>query len=114
MTRLIYVVLISAPIVFFYVLKSNYVAAHVGSYTEKDRYAMVRHMIAVMKFNGKIHTKVYGVENLPQEGGYVMYPNHQGKYDVLGIMWAHKLPCTFVIDKKRSGIPFADMKYLTL
>lgn len=107
MTRLIYVVLISAPIVFFYVLKSNYVAAHVGSYTEKDRYAMVRHMIAVMKFNGKIHTKVYGVENLPQEGGYVMYPNHQGKYDVLGIMWAHKLPCTFVIDKKRSGIPFA-------
>ena len=107
MTRLIYVILISAPIVFFYVLKSNYVAAHVNDYSEKDRYAMVRHMITIMKFNGKIHTKVYGEENLPCEGGYVMYPNHQGKYDALGIIWAHKTPCTFVIDKKRSGIPFA-------
>lgn len=107
MTRLIYVILISAPIVFFYVIKSNYVATHANNYSEKDRYAMVRHMISVMKFNGGIHTTVYGAENLPDDGGYVMYPNHQGKYDVLGIIGAHRNPCTFVIDKKRSGIPFA-------
>lgn len=107
MTRLIYVILISAPIVFFYVIKSNYVAAHANNYSEEDCYSMVRHMISIMKFNGKIRTKAYGMENLPKEGGYVMYPNHQGKYDVLGIIGAHKKPCTFVIDKKRSGIPFA-------
>lgn len=107
MTRLIYVILISAPIVFFYILKSNIVAAHVDHYSETDRYKMVRHMISVMKLNGKIHTEVYGADNLPKEGGYVMYPNHQGKYDALGIIWAHKNPCTFVIDRKRSGIPFA-------
>lgn len=108
MLRLIYVTLISAPIVLFYVLKSNYVAAHINRYPENNRYQMVRHMISVMKFNGRIHTKVYGLDNLPRDGGYVMYPNHQGKYDALGIIWAHKKPCTFVIDKKRSGIPFAN------
>lgn len=107
MLRLIYVVLISAPIVFFYVLKSKYVASHINNYSEKYRYSMARHMVSVMKFNGRIHTKVYGIENMPKEGGYVMYPNHQGKYDVLGIIHAHVEPCTFVIDKKRSGIPFA-------
>lgn len=107
MIRLVYVILISAPIVLFYVLKSNYVASHVNSYSEEDCYSMVRHMISIMKFNGRIHTDVYGAENLPNDGGYVMYPNHQGKYDALGIIWAHKKPCTFVIDKKRSGIPFA-------
>ena len=31
-----------------------------------------------------------------------MYPNHQGKYDALGIMYAHKNPCTFVMDKAKS------------
>lgn len=107
MIRLIYVILISAPIVFFYVLKSNYVVAHEKKYSEEECYSMVRHMVSIMKLNGGIKTKVYGVENLPSDGGYVMYPNHQGKYDVLGIIGAHKKPCTFVIDKKRSGIPFA-------
>lgn len=107
MTRLIYVVLISAPIVFFYVLKSNYVVAHESNYSEEECYSMVRHMVSIMQFNGRIKTLVYGVENLPEDGGYVMYPNHQGKYDVLGIIGAHQKPCTFVIDNKRSGIPFA-------
>lgn len=107
MTRLILVILVSAPIVLFYVIKSNYVTAHMEDYTEKDRYAMVQNMIGIMQRNGKIETKVYGEDNLPDEGGYVMYPNHQGKYDALGIIGAHKKPCTFLIDKKRSGIPFA-------
>ena len=31
-----------------------------------------------------------------------MYPNHQGKYDVLGIMYTHKSPCSFVMDKRKS------------
>ena len=31
-----------------------------------------------------------------------MYPNHQGKYDVLGIIYTHKMPCSFVMDKKKS------------
>ena len=31
-----------------------------------------------------------------------MYPNHQGKYDVMGIMYTHKEPCSFVMDKRKS------------
>lgn len=107
MIRLIYVILISLPIVLFYVVKSNYVASHMEAYSEDTRYTMVQNMISIMKKNGRIETKVYGEENLPKEGGYVMYPNHQGKYDALGIIWAHRTPCTFLIDDKRSNIPFA-------
>ena len=43
--------------------------------------------ICLMKVTGGIHTKAYGQENLPKEGGYMMYPNHQGKYDALGIVY---------------------------
>ena len=31
-----------------------------------------------------------------------MYPNHQGKYDVLGILITHEKPCSFVMDKNKS------------
>ena len=45
---------------------------------------------------------MYGEENLPKEGGYIMYPNHQGKYDALGIISTHRKPCSFVMDKVKS------------
>lgn len=106
MLRLYYVILISLPIVLYYIARSRYVTRHIENYSEQERYGMVRRMIAVMKHNGRIVTDVYGEENLPQEGGYVMYSNHQGKYDVLGIISAHRNPCTFVIDEKRSHLLF--------
>ena len=33
----------------------------------------------------------------------LVYPNHQGKYDALGIMITHKKPCSFVMDKLKSN-----------
>ena len=107
MVRLIYVILASLPFVLFYLAKSHYVIEHIDNYSEQEVYSMVQRMIQIMKHNGKIETDVFGKENLPKEGGYVMYPNHQGKYDALGIINAHDTPCTFLIDEKRSGLPFA-------
>lgn len=37
-----------------------------------------------------------------------MYPNHQGKYDALGIMITHKSPCSFVMDKVKSKMILVD------
>lgn len=71
-------------------------------YTDEDRYAFAQKAIRYMKDSGAIKTKAYGEENLPKEGGYVMYPNHQGKYDALGIIYTHKKPCSFVMDKNKS------------
>lgn len=71
-------------------------------YSEEKRYAYAMKLIRYLKNSAKITTEVYGVENLPTEGGYVMFPNHQGKYDALGIMYAHRGPCTFVMDKAKS------------
>lgn len=75
---------------------------HKDKYPEKTRYAYALRLIRFLKKSARITTEVYGTENLPEEGGYVMYPNHQGKYDALGIMYAHHNPCTFVMDKAKS------------
>lgn len=105
MIRICYTVGLSLPFVIYYLLKISYVEHHDRAYDEPRRYRIARHMIGVMKFNGRIHTTVYGLENLPSEGGYVMYPNHQGKYDVLGIIAAHEKPCTVMIDDARADLP---------
>lgn len=102
MLRLFYVIIISLPFVLFYLGKAEYIKRHDDKYTEADRYEIARRAVSIMQHNGFIHTDVYGEENLPEEGGYVMYANHQGKYDALGIISAHEKPCTVMIDEKRS------------
>lgn len=77
-------------------------ADHPERYSQEERYSLVKHVIYLMNRTGKITTKAYGLENLPKEGGYIMYPNHQGKYDVLGIMYTHPTPCSLVMDKRKS------------
>ena len=75
-------------------------------YNEETTYRYVQYISEVMQKTGHIKTEVYGEENLPKNGGYMMYPNHQGKYDVYGIISVHKEPCTFVMDIKKSNIIF--------
>lgn len=108
MLRFWYVIIISLPYIIFYLAKGNYIEKHADAYSETDRYRMALRVIRVMKRNGRISTRVSGVENLPKDGGYVMYPNHQGKYDALGIMDAHKQPCTVMMDEKRSHMVIVD------
>ena len=72
-------------------------------YNEEIKYRYVQYIAEVMKKTGRVKTEVYGEENLPKEGGYMMYPNHQGKYDVYGIISTHKQPCTFVMDINKSN-----------
>ena len=102
MLKSIYVILMNLHRAPYMIPKMRNRADHPEKYTEEQRYALVHHVIYLMNKTGKITTEAYGLENLPQEGGYMMYPNHQGKYDVLGIMYTHKKPCSFVMDKNKS------------
>ncbi|MBQ9142418.1 MAG: 1-acyl-sn-glycerol-3-phosphate acyltransferase [Lachnospiraceae bacterium] len=113
MPRLIYLCIICLPFIIYYLWKIGYIERHSWRYNEDDRYNFACRMIAIMKRRGRIHTNAYGTENLPSEGGYVMYANHQGKYDTLGIISVHKKPCTVMMDEKRSRIILAD-QFITL
>lgn len=113
MSRLIYVCILSFPIILYYLWKVQYVENHSWRYDEADRYRFARYMIYIMKHNGHIKTRVFGTENLPDSGGYIMYANHQGKYDSLGIISVHDNPCTVLMDEKRSHLILAD-QFVTL
>ena len=82
--------------------KMRFEADHPECFSERKRYELDRHVIRIMCRTGKISTQCFGLENLPEEGGYVMCPNHQGKYDALAIMLCHDEPCSVVMDIKKS------------
>lgn len=101
MIRFLKVILWNLPRIYM-IPKMAYRAKHTERYGEESRYAYARLAIRRMMRAGHIVTKRFGVENLPQEGGYLLCPNHQGKYDALGIMISHDKPCSVVIDDARS------------
>lgn len=84
------------------VIKTMRHMAKPENYTEKEGYAYVRYVISELKKTGHIHTECFGAENLPKEGGYMLYPNHQGKYDAYGIVSVHDEPCSVVMDQAKS------------
>ena len=96
------VVIIKNILHIYMVPRMEYMAAHKERYSLEQRYRYALLAIKRMKRAGRIYTKGYGTENLPKEGGYIMFPNHQGKYDALGIIWTHKKPCSVVIDDAKS------------
>ena len=75
-------------------------------YNEEKCYKYAHYIVDLMHRTGHIKTKGYGMENLPKEGGYMMYPNHQGKYDAYGIVGVHEKPCSVVMDEAKSRGPF--------
>lgn len=100
--RFYYVALTSPLFVFRMIRKTNKVMENPEKYTMEERYRMAQKIMDHMRKRGRTRTEVYGKENLPKEGGYIMYANHQGKYDALGIMLNHDEPCSVLMEKKQS------------
>lgn len=107
MVRFYYVILISLPFIIYYLLMAIHYANHREQYDDEQCYDLAQRLIKRFKKNARICTISYGEDNLPDEGGYIMYSNHQGKYDALGIISAHERPCSIVMDEERSQIILA-------
>ena len=107
MLRFYFVIITSIIFIIYYIVKLRIMSANKKLFTIESRYRTVRHLAIHCMINSNIRTLVYGVDKLPKEGGYVMYPNHQGRYDIVGIFYAHKKPCTLVMEAERSKIPIA-------
>ena len=101
MLRFVYIIATSIILACIAIYRLSHVAAD-DRFSEEDRYAEAIRTIKLLKKKGKITTIADGIDNLPDNGGYLMYSNHQGKYDALGIISTHKEPCSLVMDEAKS------------
>ena len=55
--------------------------------------------------SGRVDLEIHGEENLPKEIGFIMFPFHQGMFDVLILIKVMENPITAVLKKELVNIP---------
>lgn len=83
-------------------------------YTEEQRYAHLRFITKRANKGGHVEIEGYGTENLPKESGYILFPNHQGMYDVLTIIATHEKPFAVVMKKELMKIHMLDKVFIAM
>ena len=83
-------------------------------HTEKERYDFLRMIVKKVNKSGHVTIDVHGVENLPEENGFVLFPNHQGLFDVLSIIEACDTPFSVVAKIEVKDILFLKQVFAIL
>lgn len=89
--------LFQVPVWFFQIDKMG---KHKDRYPEKERYKYLRNLVKRINVGGRIEVKEYGADNLPKEDGFILFPNHQGLFDMLAIIDSCPRPMGAVIKKE--------------
>ena len=80
-------------------------AGNLDTYTEEERYAILQGICHYANNGGNVKVDVTGLENIPEENGFMLFPNHQGMYDILALVEVCPKPITVVAKKEVSKIP---------
>lgn len=56
------------------------------THTEQERYDFLKGIIKKVNRSGRVCVQEYGVENIPKDNGFILFPNHQGLFDMLALV----------------------------
>lgn len=104
MNRIAYMVLrniINVPKWFFNIWKMGKSS---DKHTDKERYDYLRSVVIKLNKKGMIHISGSGIENIPCEGGFILFPNHQGLFDMLALIETCPYPLRVVVKKEVSNV----------
>ena len=73
---------------------------NIEKYDANTRYQFLHKIIPTVVRRGRIQIECTGLENLPKENGYIIFPNHQGLFDALAILHTHERPVVTVMKKE--------------
>lgn len=80
-------------------------AKNPDNYPEEEMYAHIQSILNLAIRGGNVTVDVHGLENIPTEGGWVMYANHQGLFDILAIVANCPSPMSAVYKKELANVP---------
>ena len=80
-------------------------AAHPEKYTEIEMWNHIHYIMHRAVMAGNIDLQVTGLENLPEEDGFMLYANHQGLFDVVAIAATWNRPLAAVLKKELEEVP---------
>ena len=81
-------------------------ANHTEDYPEVEKWRHIQYILKRAIIGGNVDLVVTGLENIPQENGFMLYANHQGMFDVLAIAATCDPPLGAVLKKELYDVPF--------
>lgn len=106
MNRIVTMVLKNFPIVPGAWQKLCRYAKRPEKYSEEEMYRHIQYILKRAVRGGNIDLQVSGTENIPKEGGFMLYANHQGMFDVLAVAATCDIPVGAVLKKELYDISF--------
>ncbi len=104
MNRIFYMVVrnfLRVPLWFYNIRKMGIKEEY---YPHKERYEYIRNVVKKVNKSGRVEVIVHGIENIPTENGFILFPNHQGLFDMLAIMEACPKPLSVVVKKEAANL----------
>ena len=74
-------------------------------YTREEMYAHIHDIMKHAVKASNVELQVTGLENIPAEGGFMMYANHQGMFDIVAIAATCPLPIAAVLKQELKDVP---------
>ena len=86
-------------------------AKHTEKYPEQEKWDHIHYMMGLAANSANVDLQVYGQENIPAQGGFMLYGNHQGLFDVVAIAASCKAPLSIVYKKELKQVPLLKQVY---
>ena len=82
-------------------------ANNTDKYPEQEKWDHIQYILKLGVTGGNVDLQVHGLENIPAPGtgGFIMYSNHQGLFDVVAIAATCKTPLGAVMKKELTDVP---------
>lgn len=106
MKRIIIMVLRNILLVPAMAIRLFYHAAHVDKYSDEQHNQLFKYIVKRANKGGNVQIKSTGQEHIPTENGYILFPNHQGMYDVLAMIDSCPNPLSVVSKIEVKDVPF--------
>ncbi len=73
--------------------------------SDEKKYEFLKKIVKRANIGGNVIIESSGTEHIPEKNGFILFPNHQGMYDVLAILDTLGHPTSVVIKKELANIP---------
>ena len=105
MNRLLRMILLNLHKLPFACFKLCRYARHPERYAEAQMWNHIRYIATLAVKAGNVDLQVFGVENIPSQGGFMLYGNHQGLFDIMAIVTTCPIPLGVVYKKELQNTP---------
>ena len=111
MNRLVLMVLKNIARVPGLYIRLRKLVKHKDQHSEQEIYDHIRRIMTLAVESGNIDLQVTGLENLPEQNGFLLCGNHQGLFDVMAIASSCDMPLSIVYKKELKNTPLLKQIY---